>query len=169
MSSPDDSIKHISETLKRKVFTENNYTICACGCLFVNKQSKKILLMQYLDVETKLDDFGGKVDHQDRDKFETICREVSEESNGIINRQIILNLTRTNKCFGCYTESSKYFFLTIEVDDTFYPDTSIFGNREIYENINRVINWHNINDVLRNKKLAHRILCAGMLEYLRDL
>lgn len=154
---------------KRKVFIDNNYVVSACGCFFVNTISKKILLIRYSDFEKPLDDLGGKVDHIDINKIETIYREVDEESNGYINKQIISDLMHTNKYFACYTEKSKYFFLTFEVDDSFFPDTSVFGTCEFHENLNRTIDWYDIKEVLRDKKLACRILCPGMLDYLKQI
>lgn len=156
---------------KRKVFIDDdaNSIICACGCLFVNKYSKKLLLIQYLDTNKRLDDLGGKVDHIDNTKYDTIFREVDEESNGLINKQIISKLLLSNNYFECYSNKSKYFFLVIEVDDSFFPDTTVFGRNELCENINRVIEWHDITTVLKNRNLANRLLCTGMLNYLKNI
>lgn len=153
----------------RKVFFYDDQQVNACGCLFVNVKSKKLLLIKYFDQNKLLDDLGGKVDHCDETILDTIFREVTEESNGLIDKPLILDLMHTNKYFVCYTIQSKYYFLTVEVDDTFFPDTSLFGLREVHENINRRIEWHTISDVMRDKSLSRRILCPNMLRYLKNI
>jgi 8-oxo-dGTP pyrophosphatase MutT (NUDIX family) len=130
-------------------------TISACGCLFYKLVEGELylLLITYADPEwSRYDDFGGKIDLTDASVMDAIIRETSEETNHIINKKIL------RKCDydEFYNRQSKYYSILIEVDDDFYPDTSIFGEYENTDKIKRTVDWHKYNDCKNN--LAYRLL-----------
>ena len=128
----------------RRSYFEN--TISACGCLFykIVDGRIKLLLYNYLDSkDAPLDDFGGKVDLYDRNVYETMRREVLEETNNLIDI-FYINSERFKEYF--YVKFSKYYTALIEVDEDFFPDTSIFGTKECLEGIDRVIKWYDYLD-----------------------
>lgn len=137
-------------------------SISACGCLFYQNTSdgKKLLLISYQDPNwPNLDDFGGRIDDDDKSVFSAIVRETTEETNNIINDSIIKKEINNRYNKGeykvFYNKKSKYYVTLIEVDNTFFPNSNIFGKIEKHDNINRVINWYFYKDV--KNKLANRL------------
>lgn len=130
-------------------------TISACGCLFykVVNGDLYLLLISYTDPEwDRLDDFGGKIDTTDVSVIDAIIRETSEESNDIINGDII------QRCdyYEFYNRQSKYYSIVIEVDDDFFPDTTVFGDFERADRLGRTVNWYKYDEYKDN--LAFRLL-----------
>jgi len=150
---------------KKNMYTN---TISAAGCLFYKntKNGKELLLIKYADPSwPKLDDLGGKIDSNDKTIIDTIVREVGEESNNIISESQIRNLLlqKENKYF--YNKQSKYYLILVKVDDKFFPDTSVFGDKEEHDKINRTINWYNFIDI--KQKLAYRLV--GTIQLMKEL
>jgi hypothetical protein len=130
-------------------------TISACGSLFYKLVDGilYLLLITYADPEwSRYDDFGGKIEFTDASVIDAIIRETSEETNDIINKKIL------RKCDydDFYNRQSKYYNILIEVDDDFFPDTTIFGEFENTDRIKRTVDWHKYDDCKNN--LAHRLL-----------
>lgn len=133
-------------------------SISACGILFYRNtdNGKELLLMKYADPKwNKLDDFGGCIDASDSSVIEAIVRETSEESNGKITREMVESIISENKYKVFYNNYSKYYSIVVEVDNTFFPDTSVFGDFEESDKINRTIGWYNYNDCKGD--IAYRI------------
>jgi len=130
-------------------------TISASGCLFYKlvKGALYLLLISYDDPKwNKLDDFGGRIDKDDDSVLDTIIRETSEETNGLIKKKMIVGHKHTI----FYNKYSKYYGIAIEVPEDFFTDTSVFGNYEKTDNINRKIEWYEYS---KNKsRLASRLL-----------
>ena len=132
----------ITENLKTDCYTN---TISAAGCLF--RKGDKGLLIKYRDPGwPKLDDFGGQVDHGDASPLETIIREVVEETNGVISRQMMVDMLALGYKTH-YNNYSKYYGVIIDVPDDFFQDTSVFGEIELVDNIYRTVNWYNFSEV----------------------
>lgn len=104
------------------------------------------------------EDFGGKTDEKDRSIRDTIVREAQEESNFIFPRKSIRSQIKNN---GIYIHKSKYLFYFIKAEK--YYDVSIFGDREIHDNIPRTVEWVHI-DTLSDKKLLHYRLRSKIVE-----
>ncbi len=172
----------------RKIFNRNNITenkivsnlsdntltyensISACGSLFYKIEDNvvKLLLIKYNDINwPRLDDFGGKIDMSDESVFDAMTREVMEETNNIITYDYLKNaINNDTKVF--YNNQSKYYLWLIRVDNTIFTDTSVFGNNEISENIDRSINWYNFSEIKNN--LAFRLLNnEELMTYLESL
>jgi hypothetical protein len=142
--------------------------VSACGCLFYRFNSNNVLqllLIKYKDKNwPRLDDFGGQVDKNDEDLYATIYRETLEESNGFINITLDRPNYKSVKYF--YNHKSKYFFMLAHVD--LYKDTTVFGNVEIHDNINRIVSWFDY--IPNKKKLAYRLMyCNTLIEHLDSL
>jgi 8-oxo-dGTP pyrophosphatase MutT (NUDIX family) len=145
-------------------------SISACGCLFykIVDNVVQLLLIKYTDPNwQRLDDFGGKIDLDDTSVFNAMMREVSEETNGVITGEYLTSaINGDTKTF--YNRKSKYYIWLVQVDDTFFPDTSIFGNNEIYDNIERTVQWYNFNEI--KDSLAYRILHNDeLIQYLKTV
>lgn len=135
-------------------------SISACGCLFyrIYKSKLQLLLISYSDPKwPKLDDLGGRIDETDNSVFDAIARETSEETNGVINVNFMMSVlfkSDSNKFF--YNKQSKYYVVVSQVNEHFYPDTTVFGDFETTDKINRVIKWFDYDQVKPN--LAFRLL-----------
>ena len=144
-------------------------SISACGCLFYKTDPLRLMLIKYADPNWPLlDDFGGQIDLDDYSVKCAQFREIMEETNVIIPTELLSSLLykKSNKIF--YNKFSKYYLSLIHVEEDFYPDTAIFGNREIHDNIIRTVNWFPYSDA--RKKLSKRlILCKELINYLDSL
>lgn len=136
-----EDYKYINWNDKNKDLYVN--TISACGCIFY-KKNKQMLLIKYKNNDL-LDDLGGKVECVDDTPYDTIIREVYEETNGIITPNMMDFFLCNYEYNKYYNRSSKYFFITILVPDDLFEDTTVFGNYE--NNIERTINWYNYDDI----------------------
>ncbi len=156
-------------TLQTKKTQSYTNSISACGCLIykIENNKVKLLLIKYSNQKknNKLDDFGGKVDDEDNSVFETIARETSEETNNLISKKYVFDKIISNEYTSYYTSSAKYYFIAIQCDSSFYPNTRVFGKEETYEKIPREIRWFDY--VTNKKKLANRLLNnKNLVEYL---
>lgn len=156
----DDLSESKIVTLQTKKTQSYANSISACGCLIykIENNKVKLLLIRYFNQKknNKLDDFGGKVDNIDNSAFETIARETSEETNDIITKKYVFDKIISNKYTSYYTRSAKYYFIAIQCDDDFCPNTKIFGKEEKHEKIPREIRWFDY--VINKKKIAKRLL-----------
>ena len=143
---------------KKPIFYFNNdkdNEIKAGGTLFYFYDKKqntlKFLMIKCFE---KYEDFGGKTEINDIDIISTICREVEEESNFIFKKD---NLSKRIKGLKpLYTKNSKYLIYLCKLTDDEDYDTEIFGDKEIYENIPRTVEWISYkelctSDFIKNK------------------
>lgn len=100
----------------------------------------KFLMANYFG---KYEDLGGKTDSCDESIIDTISREVSEESNGIITSSYVKNLLKDQKYI--YIKNSKYILYICEATDDYNPRD--FDDIEYHTNLPRRIEWIDINDV----------------------
>lgn len=142
------------------------HTISACGCLFYRKQSQELLLISYVDPNwPNYDDFGGTVDPDDDSVYETIWRETSEETNGIISETDVKKFIKSKKYLQFYNEFCKYFFIVVNVDESFHQNTDVFGDVEETDCIPRTIHWIKYDEAL--PKLATRLKnCSDLIDFL---
>lgn len=147
-------------------------TISAAGCLIYKQDENDevyLLLIKYTDCKSVLlDDFGGKIDDIDESVFDTITRELKEETNGVIERKNIINKIIKNNFKFFHQHYSKYFSILIKVNSDFYPDPKVFDELEYHDNIKRTVGWYKFNDC--HQELAHRIKNnISLMEYLNNL
>jgi hypothetical protein len=152
----DTSESKIIESLMDKGNLYEN-TISACGCLFykIVNNKLKLLLISYSDPKwPKLDDFGGIIDKDDDTLIDAIVRETLEESNHKIKESMLRKKLSGGKAF--YNQYSKYYVIAVEVVNDFYYDTSIFGDFEETDRIERKLKWYEFST--NKEKLALRLL-----------
>lgn len=136
-------------------------SISACGCLFykVHQGSIHLLLIEYGNPKKpKLDDLGGKIEGYDETLLDALAREVSEETNSILSKDMLLTILNTHNVSTYYNRGSKYLVKLIEVEDTFFPDTSVFGDMEHGNNYVRTIQWYEYET--NKTRLAERLQCV---------
>ena len=138
---------------------DENQPIRAGGVVFyksdpVTKQIK--MLMQYtkrIDQKTNIkrnvyEDIGGKTDEKDNNINDTIMREVVEETNGIITKEIVkehLDKDHNKMTQGYYLKHSKYYLILVEANKSIINiDRRAFGKEEINGKI-RQFHWIDVN------------------------
>ncbi len=128
----------------------SNNKIRAGGVIFYYQDSltKNIkMLMQYTEkikdnVKRNLyEDIGGKTDEVDTCINDTIIREVIEETNSVISKDILIKyLEKENHIL--YLKHSKYYLVLINVDDDIkIIDKRAFGKIENSTNKKRMFYW----------------------------
>ncbi|MBA43128.1 MAG: hypothetical protein CMF62_03850 [Magnetococcales bacterium] len=127
--------------MTRKTFIIDDCEVTAGGVLFYKKN--KLLMIR---CNGKLEDFGGKADPNDSNIYETISREVEEESNNIFKKEDLYKKIIKKKVY--ISVKSKYLFIFVKVNKNY--NVGDFGNREIYENIPRTVEWVHM-DKFKNK------------------
>ena len=141
--------------------------IRAGGILLFNQRKSKIeLLMIKKTHQLTYEDIGGKTSIYDNDIYETISREVSEETNNLINPNIIKKQILSSKCL--YMSHAKYLLIIIKAN---HYEKKLkekdFGDKETHDDIDRTIEWVNLNDFLDNKlKVNPRLHSDELKEYL---
>ena len=104
---------------------------------------KKVLL-QKVSNKKYWEDFGGRTDKEDPHIIETAFREASEESNGIITKELLEDLIKRNKR-KCYkiAQDNTYFVYLIYVPKRMKGEMTkeSFGEREPHDGITRFVEW----------------------------
>ena len=140
--------------------------VTAAGTLFIKVVDGRIylLLISYTDQRySLLDDLGGRAEVYDKSIYQTIDREVKEESNEIIQID-----SENLECTSVYMPECKYLCLITKLNEDAYPDTSIFGTLEHTNQLKRTIEWHEFTDQLK-PKLSHRIRQQSIYDELLKL
>lgn len=134
---------------KNKVrFHLNNQEICAGGVILYRMINSNIELL-LIKSRDKYEDFGGKIDKGDVDIYDTIAREVKEESNNLIDYDSIMLRIKDTNNKPVYVKYSKYLVFILEANDLEKELTSeMFGTHEIHDNINRTVHWISMTDFL---------------------
>jgi hypothetical protein len=108
--------------------------------IYDNKQTVQFLMIKSRDI---YEDFGGRTDINDIDYFDTVSREVEEESNKIFSRKDIYD--RIKNIIPIYVIISKYVLYLLELTcDEQKLNCSDFGDKETHDNINRTVEYINI-------------------------
>jgi len=115
---------------------------------------KKILLLKKQN--NKYEFLGGKTDNRDKSLFITAIREAQEESNNLIlgyrepcQEKIIKYILDTNKDYVYWYPNKEYRFglFFIKLEEHMEKNPQFYGNREIYEDIERTLDWISINRI----------------------
>ena len=127
----------------------------AGGVILYKRTNNDIFILLIKKNGERYEDIGGKTDMVDKDEFDTISREVQEETNSIINQKIIKNqIINSNK--SIYSFKSKYLLYFIKANK--YEKkltTEQFGTSENHDSIERTIHWINIKMIIENKINLH--------------
>ena len=142
------------------------------GGVIIYKYVKNELFMLLIDSRGQYEDIGGRTDYDDDDYFDTVVREVYEETNKIIKRKNTRDkiMATTQKV---YIPVSKYVIFFIEATEKQKKlKKKDFGPKEIHDDIFRTINWishshftekniinYKINFRLKNKHVFEMLNC----------
>lgn len=148
-------LQKVNKTYRSTFYYNNDKSkpIRAGGVIIYRKINHKIdflLIKKNHNSIEQYEDIGGKTDIYDINEFDTISREVFEETNSVINQEVIrYQLTKSSNIYVPY---SKYLLYLIEANVYERNLKSIhFGNKEIHDDIDRTIVWIDINSYLDNK------------------
>ena len=129
-----------------------NKPIRAGGVLIYKKNNGflKFLLIRKLTFGDNMhEDIGGKTDVGDNDIIDTISREVSEETNNVINKEIIKEQIKAGR--PLYVPFSKYLIYLVEANEEQKKLNPLsFGDMEIHDSIKRKIYWIKVINFLND-------------------
>ena len=147
---------------------EKTYPIRAGGVLIYKIINNRVKLLMIKKKDETYEDIGGKTDLNDITELDTICREVEEETNMVINKNIIKY--QLNKSKNIYITNSKYLLYLVEANS--YErnlKSTYFGTKELKDNIIRTIQWIDIDNLLENKLKFNPRICGSELKiFLKD-
>lgn len=109
----------------------------AGGVLFYHIDDSYNLRFLMIRKNNVYEDFGGKTSAEDKNFYDTIAREVDEESNGIFKKEDVLH--KIKDCTQVYIKNSKYVLCLLQLKDMI--NSASFGDKEIYEDIPRTVEW----------------------------
>ena len=120
----------------------------------------------------KYEDLGGTSESKDKDIYQTVAREVCEESNELISKKSILSRIKESEYI--LSKTSKYILFIIKANKQESELSSEeFGEREIHDNIPRTVEWIPISEFLNSEtiknKLNFRLKNRNIFEYLKKL
>ena len=148
-------------TTKKIFYFEDDETkpIMAGGMTMYKIENKAIYLL-LVEKLGELEDLGGKTDTKDNTIYDTVSREVFEESNGVFDKNDIKN--RLPKAKYTYNQNSKYIIYIVQANDKEAKLTSDkFGDIESHNNKQRQIKWVSLkafmNKIILKFKINHRL------------
>jgi hypothetical protein len=102
------------------------------------------------------EDIGGRTDNEDEDIYDTVAREVDEETNHVIVYDSIKARLSTAKYVYC--SKSKYIiFLVKATKKEAALESEVFGEIEVHDNIKRTITWISLNTVLESSVIKYKL------------
>jgi hypothetical protein len=134
---PNKKISSGNNNKKGKIFLFNDKEVFAGGILLYTIKNKKKYFLLRKDKYNRWSDLGGKIEDKDSVLYDTLTRELLEETNNKIYN--ILNINNSYDTLKAwiiksnykiiYNEESKYLLLKIRINNNF--------------NINNIINAEN--------------------------
>lgn len=152
--------------MPKKIFVVDDKEVHAAGCLFY-KRSPTCIQLLIQENNKKYEDIGGRIEKADADIYDTVNREIEEETNGLITN----TKDRLKKASYVYIPNAKYIIFIMEAtkEEAKYTKES-FGTIETHTNINRAMGWIYLIELLaplivkyklswrmRNKILFHKL------------
>ena len=132
-----------------------------------NKEVEILLINKLIGDVNRYEDIGGKTDTVDIHEFDTISREVFEETNSKINKNIIKNQIKNSK--SIYSAKSKYSLYFIKANKYERKlKSEDFGDSENHDSIVRTIHWVNIKKITNEEISLHPRLKL-MLDELKEM
>jgi hypothetical protein len=141
--------------------TDSGETITACGVLFYSGMHGFLMqLVPNKKRDTILSDFGGKVDAKDNSPFQTLTREIQEETNGKLPHYDVESST-----IGvCYIPESKYILFICQAPQSFDDmDLLSFGSSEEHSSIPRTVSWVSVSNFIKSKTPLHPRLVISQI------
>jgi hypothetical protein len=148
----------ILEKKEHKTFNLDNDStqIVTSGGLLLYRFGKKGMELLLINSRGVFEDFGGKIDDDDMNIYETVAREAYEESNYLLDRTKILK--RLQKAPKAYMKKSKYVVYVIEASKTESAlEQSDFGDFEIHDKIERIVKWVPLDTFLLPEVIKHKL------------
>lgn len=103
------------------------------------------------------EDIGGKTDENDKCINETLLREIFEETNNIISKEIITKHLAQNNYY-IYSLKSKYYLLLVKASkEISYIDRSLYGDKELLSNKKHKFYWIYANRLSSGTPFNERI------------
>ena len=134
---------------------DKNNEIKAGGLLIYKIKDNEIFLL-LIESRGLYEDIGGCSDCKDDSIYDTIIREVEEETNNIIKRENLNELLNNSEEF--YNKNCKYLLLIIKANEFLQNlNSEQFGDKEIHDNIIRKIKWINIDEFFNKNTLKYKI------------
>jgi hypothetical protein len=153
----------INNKLRPTFYFDNDETkeIKAGGVIFYKYYNKNIeILLSHIEINNIYEDLGGKTSYKDKNIYDTIAREVDEESNSLFKKKHIKErLLKLKSESYIYIEHCKYllFFLPASNREQKFKKYH-FGKIEKYTKNNRMINWLKMTtyiNTIANTDLEH--------------
>jgi hypothetical protein len=146
----------------KKVFYLNNdeEKPIKAGGVVLYKVENQIIQLLMIEIECIYEDLGGKVDPEDETIFDTVAREAYEESNYLLDQKKIKERLFLAKYV--YVPHSKYMVFLIEANiEESLLTSRLFGNKEIKDNIERIIKWVPVKYLMKQEIIKHK-LCTRL-------
>ena len=157
--------------IKSNDTNENKIEITAGGVILYRIKDNELQLLLMTN-RGKYEDLGGTSENKDKDILNTVAREVSEESNQLIDKKSILDRIKISDYI--LSKTSKYILFIIKANK--YESELVseqFGDKEIHDDIPRIIDWIPLSEFLNSEtiknKLNFRLKNRNIFEYLKKL
>ena len=144
--------------------------IRAGGVLYYKKVGDSIeLLLIKRDDKDYYEDVGGKTSPEDKNVFDTVSREVDEETNKKMPYNVVMD--QIKKAPSIYVKNCKYILFLVEATpEQQLFTTEDFSNLETHENISRTIHWVDVSIYMDNKhEFNPRMKIDKLKEELNDI
>jgi hypothetical protein len=143
---------------EHKTFNLDNDSdqIVTSGGLLIYRFGKKGMELLLINSRGVFEDFGGKIDDDDMNIYETVAREAYEESNCLLDQTKILK--RLQKAPKAYMKKSKYVVYLIEANKAESSlEQADFGDFEIHDGIERSVRWVSIDTFLSQEVIKYKL------------
>ena len=170
---------------RESFYTKDDMPIRAGGCIFYRKRQNDIEILlinnkRNLYLKKKLtetwvfEDIGGKISFNDNCIEDTIAREISEETNGIISESLVFSLLTTDLLEDAlYHKKTKYLLYIVEANEEISNlKTEDFGKEEIGSNAKeRTFHWITLSRFKKHIMLNYRLFVIKelIINYLSNL
>ena len=128
----------------------------SAGGVILYRIKNGVLELLLMTNRNKYEDLGGTSDVGDLNIYDTVSREVSEESNELIDIKSIMD--RIQKSDYILSKTCKYIIFIIKANDKERNLVSEqFGDREIHDDIPRTISWVPISEFLKSDTIKNNL------------
>jgi 8-oxo-dGTP pyrophosphatase MutT (NUDIX family) len=134
-----------------------------------------VILSKFVDGQLQLllqekkggfQDLGGKVEVGDTTVLDTIAREASEETNGLLDKEDLKSRLSTDEKEYYYVAHSKYLFTILPATEKeSVLEEGAFGSKEEGQGYERLIKWIPAAD-LKIENMFCRLHCGSFFENL---
>lgn len=162
----------------QKIFyndNDENQPVQAAGCLVyrINKDTNETEFLLIHNYKRKLiEDFGGHVNPDDKNVFDTVARETNEESNYNLKFESVKKRVKKSN-MKVYIKQSKYLIYFIKATDR---ESKLvkkdFGTIEELDKIKRTVKWYPVTKILQKdfiKKLNFRLMNPKVFKFMKEL